>query len=144
MGLCTMLPCGLYSCSRLLSKSLIPAGVPVVPKIPFLGIERCGRCQPHGTVQLGGMHSLVIAVVAGNNGLLAKVLSNQKETMKQVLGRPIQDSRQQPCHAVVIARSAETIGSSEASCSFEVILTQPTFKLDTEALCQVGVLSTAC
>lgn len=76
-------------------------------------------------------------MAAGSSGLLEKVLSNQGETMKQVLGRPIQDSRQQPSHAVVIARSAETIGSSEASCSFEVILTQPTFKLDTDALCQV-------
>ena len=80
-------------------------------------------------------------MVAGSNGLLEKVLSNQGETMKQVLGRPIQDSRHQPNHAVVIARSAETIGSSEASCSFEVILTQPTFKLETEALCQVLLLS---
>lgn len=77
-------------------------------------------------------------MVAGSNGLLEKVLSNQGETMRQVLGRPIQDSRQQPSHAVVIARSAETIGSSEASCSFEVVLTQPTFKLDTEALCRVS------
>jgi len=55
-----------------------------------------------------------------------------------VLGRPIQDSRHQPSHAVVIARSAETIGNQEASCSFEVILTQPTFRIDSDALCQVG------
>ena len=59
----------------------------------------------------------------------------------QVLGRPVQASAQQPSHAVVIARSAETIGSAEASCSFEVILTQPTFRLDTEALCQVSYLN---
>lgn len=79
-------------------------------------------------------------MVAGTSELLQKVLSNQGETIRQALGRPIQDSRQQPSHAVVIARSPESIGSAEASCSFEVILTQPTFRLDTEALCQVRLL----
>lgn len=73
----------------------------------------------------------------GSNNLLDKVLSNQADTIQQVLGRPIQDSRHQPSHAVVIARSAETIGSQEASCSFEVILTQRTFRIDSDALCQV-------
>lgn len=76
-------------------------------------------------------------MLAGTNDLLQKVLSNQGETISQALGRPVQDSRQQPSHAVVIARSPEAIGSADASCSFEVILTQPTFRLDTEALCQV-------
>ena len=71
------------------------------------------------------------------NELLERVLSNQADTISQVLGRPIQDSRHQPSHAVVIARSAEIIGSQEASCSFEVILTQPTFKIDDAALSQV-------
>jgi hypothetical protein len=74
----------------------------------------------------------------GSNDLLDKVLANQADTIQQVLGRPIQDSRHQPSHAVVIARSAETIGNQEASCSFEVILTQPTFRIDSDALCQVG------
>jgi len=74
----------------------------------------------------------------GSNDLLEKVLSNQADTIHQVLGRPVQDSRHQPSHAVVIAHSAETIGSQEASCSFEVILTQPTFRIDSDALCQVG------
>ena len=74
----------------------------------------------------------------GSNSLLERVLSKQADTIRQVLGRPIQECKQQPSHAVVIARSAETIGSQEASCSFEVILTQPTFRLDTEALCQVS------
>ncbi|KAL3138515.1 hypothetical protein ABBQ32_006299 [Trebouxia sp. C0010 RCD-2024] len=92
-----------------------------------------GTAHPNGTPQANGVLG---ERSSGSSGLLEKVLSNQGETMKQVLGRPIQDSRQQPSHAVVIARSAETIGSSEASCSFEVILTQPTFKLDTDALCQ--------
>ena len=72
-----------------------------------------------------------------SNDLLDRVLSNQADTISQVLGRPIQDSRHQPSHAVVIARSAETIGSQEASCSFEVILTHPTFKIDDHALSQV-------
>ena len=74
----------------------------------------------------------------GSNELLDRVLSRQADTIQQVLGRPIQDSRHQPSHAVVIARSAEAIGSQEASCSFEVILTQPTFRIDSDALCQVG------
>lgn len=81
-----------------------------------------------------------IAVVAGNRDLLQKVLSNQGKTISQSLGRPIQDSRQQPSHAVVIARSPESIGGAEASCSFEVVLTQPTFRLDTETLFQVSLL----
>lgn len=74
----------------------------------------------------------------GSNSLLERALSKQADTIRQVLGRPIQECKHQPSHAVVIARSAETIGSQEASCSFEVILTQPTFRLDTEALCQVS------
>ena len=84
----------------------------------------------------------VLPDVAGGNSLLDKVLSNQGDTIRQVLGRPVQASAQQPSHAVVIACSAETIGSAEASCSFEVMLTQPTFRLDTEALCQVDHLTT--
>lgn len=72
-----------------------------------------------------------------SHSLLAKVLANQAETMHQVLGRPVQDVSQQPSHAVVIARSDETIGSQDASCSFQVVLTQPTFSLDKNALTQV-------
>ncbi len=85
------------------------------------------------------MKTILFPMLAdGSNSLLERVLSNQAETIRQVLGRPIQDCRHQPSHAVVIARSAETIGSQEASCSFEVILTQPTFRIDTDAICQVS------
>ena len=86
------------------------------------------------------VHKAIPCVVsaAGSNSLLHRVLANEGDSIKQVLGRPIQDCSQQPCHAVVIARSPETIGSSDASCSFEVVLTQPTFRVDREALCQVG------
>ncbi|DBA71115.1 hypothetical protein WJX79_007299 [Trebouxia sp. C0005] len=88
-----------------------------------------GSAQPNGIPHANGIPD-------GSNNLLDKVLSNQADTIQQVLGRPIQDSRHQPSHAVVIARSAETIGSQEASCSFEVILTQRTFRIDSDALCQ--------
>ena len=72
------------------------------------------------------------------SSLLTKVLTNQAEAMSQVLGRSIQDVAQQPSHAVVIARSDETIGAQKASCSFQVVLTQPTFRLHTDALTQAS------
>ena len=72
------------------------------------------------------------------SSLLTKVLTNQAEAMSQVLGRSIQDVAQQPSHAVVIARSDETIGAQEASCSFQVVLTKPTFRLHTDAMIRVS------
>ena len=80
---------------------------------------------------------MIVSADGSNHALLDKVLTNQADIIRQVLGRPIQDSQHQPSHAVVVARSAESIGSQEASCSFEVILAQPTFTVDDYALSQV-------
>lgn len=62
----------------------------------------------------------------GSVGLLEKVLCNQEAVLNKVLGCPVRNSRHQPRHeAAVIARSMETVGSSDTLTRFELVLTWP-------------------
>eukprot|EP00891_Asterochloris_glomerata_P009063 jgi/Astpho2/9063/e_gw1.00133.6.1_t len=72
----------------------------------------------------------------GRNGLLQHVITSQADYAAKVLGRPVQDAAHLPPHAVVIARQREPgiASGGQASCSFELVLTQPAVVADQQGL----------
>ena len=75
-----------------------------------------------------------------SDGLLQHVITSQADYAAKVLGRPVQDAAYLPPHAVVIARQREPgiASGGQASCSFELVLTQPAVVADQQGLLEVG------